>query len=146
MVRRAHHDITTFPSLSSFILMFTTTFNVGPSQICPETYSDLRTAIDLRVAEYSHRSADFSAISQKAIEGMRTFFGIPDDYYIFYTASATDAMQQTIGSLVEHSSFHISAGNWGEVFGKVSKKYGKKVGSDQKDWGTVNDFDSINFP
>lgn len=122
------------------------TFNVGPSKISERTKEDIRKAIDRGVLEISHRSEQFSKISAEAINGLRKFFQIPQDYKIFYANSATEAMQLSLGNACKKTSFHFVCGNFSELFGKISMKLGKEVFYDEVSPGKQNDFLSAEIP
>lgn len=126
--------------------MFTITFNPGPSQISQETKNDIREAIENRIIEISHRSKEFDAISQSAIKNLRQFFKIPEDYYVFYTASATEAMELTLRHCVQQKSFHFTNGNFSEYFAQIAQALGKQTTADAAEWGTLNDFAQAQIP
>ncbi|MBD3238123.1 MAG: aminotransferase class V-fold PLP-dependent enzyme [Candidatus Moranbacteria bacterium] len=116
------------------------TFNVGPSKLSQKTKSQIKKAIDLGIYEISHRSEEFSKISKQAITGLRKFFKIPKDYRVFYTGSATDAMEIAVGNCCEQRAYHFTCGVFSEVFAEISQRYNKKVFRDQVDFGQLNDY------
>lgn len=116
-------------------------FTVGPSKLSQQTKNDLRDAIDLGIAEMSHRSAQFSAMSGSAIEGLRTFFCIPEEYRVFFTSSATEAMELTIRNLVRTCSFHFVCGRFSELFAEVSEANHKMADRTDVPWGTSPAYD-----
>ena len=122
------------------------TFNPGPSQLSAETKADLKKAVDLQIAEFSHRSGKFSAFSEKTILGLRKFFNIPDSYKVFYTSSATDAIQLSIANCCEKKSFHFINGNFSKLFSKVAKGYYKDVNTDEVESGQQNDYANKEIP
>lgn len=116
------------------------TFNPGPSQISEETKADLACAIAERVADISHRSSEFSEISRRTIEAIRTFFSVPQDYAVFFLSSATEAMQWTVMNLARERSAHFSCGSFSELFGSVSASLGRNATFFSVEWGTKNDY------
>lgn len=126
--------------------MFTITFNPGPSQISDATKNDMQEAIKQRIIEISHRSKEFDAISQSTIKNLRQFFKIPEDYYVFYTASATEAMELTLRHCVQQKSFHFTNGNFSEYFAQIAQSLGKQTILDAAEWGTLNDFTHAQIP
>ena len=58
------------------------TLSPGPSQISPETKEDIRRAIDDGILEISHRSAKFTEVSRRAIEELRAYLKVPDNYLV----------------------------------------------------------------
>ena len=123
-----------------------TTFNIGPSKISEETKADIATAVRDGVLEISHRSEEFSEISENAIEGLRKFLGIPEDYEILYTTSATNAMQIALANCCRNNSFHFVCGNFSKLFAKVSGSLGKNVSVDEVGPGQVNDYANCEIP
>lgn len=116
------------------------TFNPGPSQISEETKEDLTCAIAEGVAEISHRSGDFTDMSRRTIEAIRTYFSVPQDYEVFFVSSATEAMQWAVMNLVTARSAHFSCGSFSELFGTVSASLGRNATFSRVEWGTKNDF------
>lgn len=120
--------------------MFHTTFNPGPSQISDNTRKDIRRSLELKITEMSHRSSDFSEMSARCVFNIRKFFNVPDDYRVFYTASATDAMILSIRNCVAHNVFHFTNGNFSEYWAKISQSLGKTTKVDAAEWGQQNNF------
>ncbi|MBD3238618.1 MAG: aminotransferase class V-fold PLP-dependent enzyme [Candidatus Moranbacteria bacterium] len=116
------------------------TFNIGPSKLTKATKKDICNSIIEGVGEFSHRSREFSKISKQAIEGLRELFDIPKDYKIFYTNSATEAMQLCVGNCCEQKSYHFVCGVFSEVFAKTSELMHKKVIRNKADFGKLNNF------
>jgi phosphoserine aminotransferase len=115
------------------------TLNVGPSKVTDKTKQDAKEACDKGILEISHRSEEFTRISKKAIEGLRKFYRIPKDYYIFYTSSATEAMELAIGNCCKKASFHFVDGNFSKQFKDVALRLNKQVDFDEVKWGKIND-------
>lgn len=122
------------------------TFSPGPSKLSNETKQDIHDALDLGIPEISHRSKAFTDVSRTAVEGLRTLFEIPEDYLVFYTSSATEAMELTIRSTVERTSFHFTNGNFSEYFQKISQALGKNALADKVQWGHQNDYEQAQIP
>jgi len=118
------------------------TFNPGPSKLSETTKQNIIRATQSNVLEISHRSQEFSQVSKNAIEGLREFFKVPDDYKIFYTASATEAMQLSILNCCEQNSFHFVNGNFSNLFWKISKALGRKAASQEAEWGESCDYNA----
>mgnify|MGYP002345497598 FL=1 len=101
--------------------------------------------IDERVAEISHRSAEYNDISRATIEAVRTFFAVPQDYAVLYASSATEAMQCAVMNLVKERSAHFSCGSFSELFASVSASLGREVTVSRVEWGLKNDC-SVTMP
>ena len=119
---------------------FETTFNVGPTQISDEVRENIRAAVESRVLEISHRSAEFSTVSEKTIKQIRQYFEVPDDYTIFYSTSASDCWPVMIQNLVKETSFHFAVGNFSGQFAKASAAQGRTAVVDEVEWGEQSDF------
>ncbi len=116
------------------------TFNPGPSQLSDETKADITQAAKSDLLSMSHRSPQFSEISRQAVEGLRTYFSLPTNYHVVYTASATEAMAMTIENTTERASFHFTCGNFSEYFARISRGLGKDAHEGAVDWGLKNDY------
>lgn len=101
------------------------TFNPGPSQISSQVQSYMRDFIEQNIWTISHRSSQFTEISLSAREGLRTYLGIPENYKVFYTASASEAMEIIIRSCVISHSHHLVNGAFSKKFFKVAQTIGK---------------------
>jgi len=123
-------------------MKFKTTFNVGPSQISAETYADIAKFSREKLGEISHRSAEFTEISQKADTEMRKYFGIPENYTIIWGSSATEMMELCVKSFVVKSSFHFTCGAFSERFAQISRDFEKTALTQEAVWGEANDFDT----
>lgn len=122
------------------------TFNVGPSKITENTKKDIVAATQNGVLEISHRSAQFTEISRRAVEELRVFMNIPDDYHVFFTDSATRAMELAVLGACEGQSFHYVNGNFSTLFYNVAKSLGKKAEKDEVGLGASNDFENVQIP
>lgn len=116
------------------------TFNPGPSQISTETQNDFAKAFEQNICSISHRTAQFTAMSQKADEQMRQYFGIPEDYTILWGSSATEMMELVINSAVEKNSLHFTNGSFSERFAEIARLAGRTGIEVQAEWGTAPDF------
>jgi len=125
------------------MLTFQTTFNPGPSQISSHTKADIQTALDNRLLEISHRSADFSAISSKCITELKKLLGVPEDYRVFYLDSASQAWHSIICNVVAKNSFHFINGAFSEKFSHASQLLGKNVENMLIDWGKQQNFNEV---
>lgn len=122
---------------------FTTTFNPGPSQLSQATKGDIASAVENRLLEISHRSADFSVISTQCITELRKLLGIPNDYRVFYLDSASQAWHSIICNVVVENSFHFVNGAFSEKFAGASQLLGKNVEKMFVDWGKQQNFNEV---
>lgn len=120
--------------------MFKTTFNPGPAQISKEVKRDIQKAMDTRIIELSHRSSEFTEMSKKAIEGIREYFGVPNDYKIFYSGSASELWAYILGNCVESKSYHFFNGNFSKQFYETAVTKKLDCSPNEAEWGELNDF------
>lgn len=123
--------------------MFKTTFNPGPSQISDATKADIQMAVNSRLLEISHRSADFSAISADCIKGLRKFLQIPSDYHVFYLDSATQAWHSILCNIVAKNSFHFVNGAFSQKFYQAAQALHKNAVENTVQWGEQNRFKQL---
>ncbi len=122
------------------------TFGPGPSRLSDVTKADILNALETGVPEISHRSAAFTQTSRAAVSELRAFFGIPTDYGVLYTASATDAMELLVRNCVERKSFHFTCGSFSELFARVAQAHGKETTRNAVPWGKMNDVGAAQIP
>jgi len=126
--------------------MFDITFGIGPSKINTETYQDMRGFHEKKYGEISHRSADFSTISQKASEQLRAYFELPPNYQMVWGSSATEMMELVIKSVVKQNSFHFTCGSFSERWHQIAKNLGKNAQGQVSEWGQPNDYKNTQIP
>lgn len=86
----------------------------GPSQVFPQMPLWLAEAYESGILSISHRSADFNALSEQTLSLLRTRLGIPADYTVFYTSSATECWELIPQSLSAQGGLHWFNGSFGE--------------------------------
>ena len=104
---------------------FVTNFNVGPAQLYDGVASFYSEALQSGIGSISHRSKQFTDMSQETLRCARLFFNIPDDYKIYYTYSATESIELVVRGLVQKKSLHIVNGNFGNVWYKTALHNGR---------------------
>lgn len=102
-------------------------FTVGPAKLYHGVADFLCESLRNGTAEISHRSARFSEISRNTITALKHFFQIPEEYRVYYTYSATEAMEILVRSAVTKKACHVSNGNFGNVWAKESERSKKTV-------------------
>lgn len=100
-------------------------FTPGPSQLYFTVEGHLREAIRSGIGSLSHRSKDFESIFSEAVSGLRQLLGIPDEFHIFFTGSATEIWERCIQNLVEDKSFHLVNGAFSKRFYEIAQQLGK---------------------
>lgn len=102
-------------------------FTVGPSQVYPTLYQHLNQAIKKDIPSLSHRGAEFKQLFKDTAENLTKLLNIPKNYHIFFVSSALEAMERTIQSCVEKTSFHIITGSFGKAWANYAAQLGKKA-------------------
>jgi phosphoserine aminotransferase len=97
-------------------------FYPGPSKVYPSVRDYLTTAYDEGILNVPHRGDAFVQLSKATIAAIRKKLNIPQDYYIFFTSSATECWEILIQSLTRTSSFHVFNGSFGEKWYDYAKK------------------------
>jgi phosphoserine aminotransferase len=89
-------------------------FYPGPSRIHNEIPKYVHDAAKLGIMSINHRSEEFVAMSKKTIGLLKQKLGVPKDYTILYTSSATECWEIIAQSLNTKKSYHIYNGAFGE--------------------------------
>ncbi len=92
------------------------TFSPGPSQLYFTVADHARQAFREGVPSLSHRSGNFQSIVRETKAGLRQLLGIPSDFHIFFTGSATEIFERTIENLVAERSHHLVNGAFSKRF------------------------------
>jgi phosphoserine aminotransferase len=100
-------------------------FTPGPSQLYFTVEDHVRTAFRDGIPTVSHRSKSFEKIYQDAVDGLRELLGLPADYHIFFTGSATEIWERLIQNLVDEKSFHLVNGSFSKRFFEIAGQLGK---------------------
>jgi phosphoserine aminotransferase len=97
-------------------------FSPGPSKVYPEVRNYLTDAYDQGILSAPHRGEQFVQLSRATVGLLKRRLNIPEDYYIFFTSSATECWEILIQSLTKQKSFHIYNGSFGEKWFEYAKK------------------------
>lgn len=85
----------------------------------------MRQAFRDGIPSLSHRSKEFESISKEATLGLKELLGIPDDFHIFFTGSATEIWERSIQNLVENKSQHFVNGAFSKRYFEIASQLGK---------------------
>jgi phosphoserine aminotransferase len=96
-------------------------FYPGPSRVYDEIPRYVADAARLGIMSMNHRSDEFVAISKKTIELLKLKLGVPKDYTIFFTSSATECWEIIAQSWVKES-IHLFSGAFGEKWYDYTKR------------------------
>jgi len=106
--------------------MKTVYFTPGPAELYPSTIKHFQNGFKSHIASLSHRSKVFQEIFQEATSDLKKLLSIPDEYFIFFTGSGTEAIERTIQNCVEKTSFHFVNGSFSNRFYKTAQELNKK--------------------
>jgi phosphoserine aminotransferase len=98
------------------------TFYPGPSKVYPQVAQYLQEAFVEGVLSVNHRSVEGMEITRGAIEGLHQKLNIPDDYYVYFISSATEAWEIIAQSLTRQKSLHFYNGAFGEKWADYAEK------------------------
>ena len=97
-------------------------FYPGPSRVYSAVPRYVQEAYEQGVLSINHRSAEFVAISQRAIALVKEKLSIPDDYTVFYVSSATECWEIISQSLVRHATYHVHNGAFGQKWFRYAQQ------------------------
>lgn len=108
-------------------------FYPGPSKVYPQVRDFMATAYDEGILSIPHRSDRFVQMMRELVGLLRKKLNIPQDYYIFFTSSATECWEIMAQSLTPHKSLHLYNGAFGEKWWQYAKRlrpacYGQSFG------------------
>lgn len=90
------------------------TFAPGPSKVYDALPNYLQDACNQGILSANHRSSVFMELYRNTEQLFREKLGVPDDYTLLFTSSATENWELISQSLVEQESFHIYSGSFGK--------------------------------
>lgn len=91
-------------------------FTPGPAQLYPSVSQHIENALFKNVPSISHRSKAFQKIYQETDENLKQLLGIPSDFAVLFTSSATEIWQLILLNCVSKSSFHFVNGAFSQRF------------------------------
>ena len=98
------------------------TFYPGPSKVYPQVSQYLRDAFAEGILSVNHRSSECMEITRGAIEGLHQKLNIPEDYFIYFISSATEAWEIIAQSLTRKQSVHYYNGDFGKKWAEYAQK------------------------
>ncbi len=102
-------------------------FTPGPSKLFYTVADHAKVAFKEGIPSISHRSKKFESIFQKATDGLKELLGVPADYAIFFTSSATEIWEKSLQNLVETSSVHFVNGAFSNRYFEIATQLGKNA-------------------
>jgi len=119
-------------------------FTPGPSQLYFTVPDHVKKAFRDGIPSLSHRSKQFEAIFEYTTQGIKTLLGVPDDYFIVFTGSATEIWERVIQNLVAERSHHLVNGAFSKRFFEIAEQLNKKPSKTQVAVG--NSFEAVSIP
>lgn len=101
-------------------------FTPGPSQLYFTAEDHMRKAFREGIPSLSHRTIAFEKIFQQATESVRELLGIPDNFSIVFTGSATEIWERILQNCVEENSHHLVNGAFSKRFYEIALQLNKK--------------------
>lgn len=97
-------------------------FYPGPSRVHDEIPAYVSDAFQKGILSINHRSEEFMQISERTITLLKTRLGIPADYTIFYTGSATESWEIIAQSVMNTTGYHLFNGAFGRKWFEYSHR------------------------
>ena len=120
-------------------------FTTGPSALYFTLHDHLRSALKNNIASISHRSNEFKNIHQRCTENLRMLLGVPSNFDIVFTTSATEVWDRTLESCVEKRSAHLVNGAFSKKFYKAALAHKKQAVAIESDLGDIVRAEQINL-
>lgn len=98
------------------------TFYPGPSKVYPQVGQYLQDAFAEGILSVNHRSPECMEITRGAIEGLHQKLSVPEDYFIYFISSATEAWEIIAQSLTQSQSVHYYNGAFGKKWAEYVQK------------------------
>lgn len=102
-------------------------FTPGPSQIYFTVEDHVRNAFREGIPSLSHRTKEFENISMLATDGVKELLGVPSDFHVFFTSSATEIWERSIQNLVANKSLHFVNGAFSKRYFEVATQLNKSA-------------------
>jgi len=121
-------------------------FTPGPSDIYFTVEEHLKNALKEQIPAISHRSKRFQEIYAEAESNLRTLFGLPNDFHLTFTASATEVWERLIQNCVEKESFHFVNGSFSQRFYEIAGELGRTAKMAKADYGSYTPIGEVTIP
>ena len=113
-------DLSSIFVYDPLILMIS--FYPGPSRVHDEIPQYVKDAFKAGIMSINHRSEEFVKMSERAITLLKQKLGIPENYTVFFTSSATECWEIIAQSLVTEKSYHLYNGAFGQKWFDYTKR------------------------
>lgn len=102
-------------------------FTPGPSQLFYTVEDHVRQAFRNNIPSISHRSKEFESIYAEVKTGLSELLGLPKDFHVFFTGSATEIWERSVQNLVMKSSTHFVNGAFSKRYFEIATQLGKEA-------------------
>jgi len=120
-------------------------FTPGPSQLFYTVEEHMKEAMKQQIGSISHREQKFKDLYKHTVDELRTLLGLPDDYHIIFTTSATEVWERIIDNCVKHKSGHLINGAFSSKFASTAKLLGVEVEEIVAQEGAAVSIEDIRF-
>lgn len=117
-------------------------FTIGPTQLYPGVEKYLIKSLKKGTITLPHRSPQFSEIVKNTQNEIRDFFKVPKNYQIYFTYSATNAME-IISKSIPDNTCHITNGLFGDLWVDTAKSLKKEIEHSHLEFGQRVEIDQI---
>jgi phosphoserine aminotransferase len=121
-------------------------FTPGPAHLYPTTEGHILNAIKENIGSISHRGKQFQVIYEEADLNIRALLGVPNDFKIFFTGSATEIWERIIQNTVENHSTHFVNGSFSKKFHEFSGELGNTALKFEVPFGKGFDLNAYQIP
>lgn len=97
-------------------------FYPGPSKVYEKVPQYVNEAYHNNIVSINHRSEEFVEMSKQTIELLKVNLNIPENFTIFFVASATECWEIVAQSLIISKSIHYYNGAFGEKWFNYTNK------------------------
>lgn len=110
-------------------------FTPGPAELYFTVEAHLKAALKHQVPSISHRSKMFQAIYRECVENLGSLLKLPEDYHIFFTASATEIWERIIQNNVAQHSHHYVNGAFSKRFLSTAVELNRQTSAEYAEEG-----------
>ncbi len=97
-------------------------FYPGPSRVYDEIPVYVKDAFKAGIMSINHRSDEFVEMAEKTIKLLKERLGIPKNYTVFFTSSATECWEIIAQSIITDRSYHLYNGAFGQKWFDYTKR------------------------
>ncbi len=121
-------------------------FTPGPAELYFTVETHLKNAFNEHIPSISHRSKTFEGIYKEAVQNLKVLLRLPDNYHVFFTASATEIWDRILENCVEHQSYHYVNGSFSKRFYDTALELKKNAVQQKAEDGSCAIIDNKQIP